>query len=316
MSIAPLMLASVSTRVVSWKLAAEMKLSVESEALVMPSSSGRPIARTATFPDHALVLFAEAEAIDLLFEQEVRVAHFIDAHPAQHLADNHFDVLVRDGHALQTVDFLDFVDQVSLQFLFAQHGKNVVRVQGTVHQRVAGTKAFAFLHVDVDTARYRVFLLVAIVSRDVDLALTLGNFAEADHTVDLADDGRFARLAGFEQFDHARQTAGDVLGTRRLLWNLGEHIAGTHLIAVLDHEVSTARQQVTLVRLGVLDEECRLALLIGSVGNHPAREAGDFVDFLVEGDAFLQILELYRAADFREDGVGVRDPTLPATGRA
>ena len=40
----PLMLASVSTRVVSWKLAAEMKLSVESDALVMPSRSERPMA--------------------------------------------------------------------------------------------------------------------------------------------------------------------------------------------------------------------------------------------------------------------------------
>jgi hypothetical protein len=35
------MLASVRTRVVSWKDAAEMKESVESEALVMSSSSGR-----------------------------------------------------------------------------------------------------------------------------------------------------------------------------------------------------------------------------------------------------------------------------------
>ena len=32
------------TRVVSWKLAAEMKESVESDALVMPRSSGRPVA--------------------------------------------------------------------------------------------------------------------------------------------------------------------------------------------------------------------------------------------------------------------------------
>ena len=38
------MLASVSTRVVSWKDAAEMNESVESEALVMPRSSERPIA--------------------------------------------------------------------------------------------------------------------------------------------------------------------------------------------------------------------------------------------------------------------------------
>jgi hypothetical protein len=34
----PLIAASVSTRVVSWKLAAEMKLSVDSDALVMQSS--------------------------------------------------------------------------------------------------------------------------------------------------------------------------------------------------------------------------------------------------------------------------------------
>src|SRR4029450_10251494 len=38
------MLASVSTRVVSWNDAAEMNESVESDAFVMPSSSGRPCA--------------------------------------------------------------------------------------------------------------------------------------------------------------------------------------------------------------------------------------------------------------------------------
>ena len=123
------MLASVRTRVVSWKQAAEMKQSVESDALVMPSRSGRPSAGRPPSAIDALVLFAEAEPIDLLFEQEVGIAHFLDLHPAQHLPDDVFDVLVRDGHALQTVDFLDFVHQVSLQLLLAEHGKNVVRVR-------------------------------------------------------------------------------------------------------------------------------------------------------------------------------------------
>src|SRR5216683_2618519 len=40
----PFIAASVSTRVVSWNEAAEMKLSVESEALVIPSNSGSAIA--------------------------------------------------------------------------------------------------------------------------------------------------------------------------------------------------------------------------------------------------------------------------------
>src|SRR5436853_543360 len=43
-SVLPEIAASVSTRVVSWNEAAEMKLSVDSDALVMPSSSGAPSA--------------------------------------------------------------------------------------------------------------------------------------------------------------------------------------------------------------------------------------------------------------------------------
>ena len=43
-SVFPEMAASVSTRVVSWKDAAEMKLSVLSEALVMPSRTGWAVA--------------------------------------------------------------------------------------------------------------------------------------------------------------------------------------------------------------------------------------------------------------------------------
>src|SRR4029078_5636505 len=100
------MAASVSTRVVSWNDAAEMNESVDSEALVMPSSIGRPRAgmapcpitrsfpsraarRHAAVPDHPLVLVEEAEAIDHVVDQELRVADVLDAHPAHHLADDH-----------------------------------------------------------------------------------------------------------------------------------------------------------------------------------------------------------------------------------
>ena len=217
-------------------------------------------------------------------------------------------MLVADGHALQAVDFLDFVHQISLQFLFAEDRENVMRVQRSIHQRIAGAQTLAFLYVDVRTAGHRVLALIAVVGGDVDFALALGDFAEANHAVNLADDGRLTRLARFEQFHHARQTAGDVLGTGRLLGDLGKHIARTDLGAVLDHQVSSARQQVALVGLGVLDEEGRLALFVGRIAHHPAGETGDFVDLFVEGDAFLQILEADRAADFSEDRVGVRIP--------
>ena len=59
-----------------------------------------------------------------------------------------------------------------------------MRIARTVHQRIAGAHALAFLHVDVNTARNRVFVLIAIVADDVDLAMALGDFAELDDTVD------------------------------------------------------------------------------------------------------------------------------------
>ena len=46
----------------------------------------------------------------------------------------------------------------------------------------------------------------------------------------------------------------------------------------------------------------------GESATTQTRQAGDFVDFFVQRDAFLQVLELNGAADFREDREGVRIP--------
>ncbi len=264
--------------------------------------------RTAAFHQHALVFGVEAEAVDLLLEQEVGVADLFDLHPTEHLADDRFDVLVRDGHALETIDLLDFVDEVHLQLALAEDLEDVVRVAGTVDECIAGTQALAFLHVDVDAARNAVLLFLAVVRGDVDLALTLGDIAEANDAIDLGDDRRIAGLAGLEEFDHARQTAGDVLGTGGFARDLGEDVAGGDFVAVLHHEVSAGGHEVTLVALRGLDDDGRLTLLVGGVGDDEAREAGDFVDLFVERDAFLQVLELDRAGDLREDGEGVGVP--------
>ena len=223
---------------VSWNDAAEMNESVESEALVIPRSSGRPVAGRPPSRDHPLVLFREAELVHLLFQQELRVAHVFDFAPPHHLANNDLDVLVADVDALQAVDFLDFVHQVRLQFLFAEDSQNVVRIERPVHQRFARLHALAFLHVDVHAARNRVFFFRAVVGDHVHFALALGNFAELDRAIDFADDRGFMRLAGFEQFHHARQTTGDVLGLGGLARDLRQHVARRRGVAVLHHQVS------------------------------------------------------------------------------
>ncbi len=142
-------------------------------------------------------------------------------------------MLVGDGDALEAVDLLDLVDEVLLERAFAEDLEDVVRVAGTVDQRIAGAQPLAFLHVDVDAAGDGVFLFLTVVGGDVDLALTLGDLAEADHTVDLGDDRGIAWLARLEELDDARQTAGDVLGARGFARDLGKDVAGGDLVAVL-----------------------------------------------------------------------------------
>src|SRR5438270_4848998 len=168
--------------------------------------------RFAAQGDYALVLFAEVELIRLLFQQEGGVAHVLDFDPAHHLAHDDFNVLVADGHALQPVNFLDLVHQIALQLLLAQHGKNIVRVERAIHQRLAGAHALAFLHVDVNSARHRVLFFRAGIGDDEDLTLSFGDLAELYRAINFADDRGLARLAGLKQFDYTRQTAGDVFG--------------------------------------------------------------------------------------------------------
>ncbi len=100
------------------------------------------------------------------------------------------------------------------------------------------TEAFAFLHVDVRTAGHAVLLFLTVVGGDVDLALSLGDFAEAYDAIDLRDDRRIAGLAGLEELDDAGETAGDVLGARCFAWDLGKDVAGEDLVAIGDHQVS------------------------------------------------------------------------------
>ena len=62
----PSIAASVSTRVVSWKDAADSHDSVASDAFVMPMSSGRPEAGLPPSDDDPAVLVLEAPALDEL----------------------------------------------------------------------------------------------------------------------------------------------------------------------------------------------------------------------------------------------------------
>src|SRR5229473_1552326 len=221
--------------------------------------------RTATVSNHTVVLFAEAEFVHLLLEEERRVAHVFDLDPAHHLPGDGLDVLVVDVHALQAVHLLNGVDQVGLRELFAEDGQQVMQVERAVDQGFAGLDVVAFLHVDVHAARNRIFLGgLAVFAFHVDFAHALGDFAVAHRAVDFADDRGILGLAGLEELHDARETSGDVLGLGGFARDFREHVAGLHLVAVPDHQVGAGRHQVLFADLarGIADKNRRLMLFI------------------------------------------------------
>src|SRR5262249_30300619 len=160
-----------------------------------------------------------------------------------------------------------------------EHAHDVVRIARTVHQRIAGVDALAFLDVDVNAARNGVFALLAVVADDVQLAHALADFAVLHRTVDLADHGGFSRLWGFEQFHHTRQAARDVLGLGGGARDLGQHVAGVDFVAIGHRQVGVHGHKVPFLLMLAAphrpDDNRRYALLVGGIHHHPLRPAGD-----------------------------------------
>jgi len=86
-----------------------MKLSVERLALVMPRSSGSATAGCPPSEITRSFSSSKRHLLHLIADQEVGVADLLDPHPAEHLPNDHLDVLVVDAHALQAVDLLHLV---------------------------------------------------------------------------------------------------------------------------------------------------------------------------------------------------------------
>ena len=141
---------------VSWNDAAEMNERVCSEALVMPSSTGLAVAGFLPAFDDLGVQLVELDAIELLALDQVRIARIGDLDLLQHLPNDHLDVLVVDGHALQPVDVLDLVDQVVGELFHALDRQDVVRCRMAVVDEVAALDAVAVLHRQALAARDQV----------------------------------------------------------------------------------------------------------------------------------------------------------------
>ena len=163
---APLIAASVSTRVVSWKDAAARNEDVLSDALVTPSSTVCAVAGSPPSARTLVVGLLEVEAVDQLRRQLLEVARLVDPDLLEHLADDDLDVLVVDRDALAPVDPLDLPDEVALDGVLAPGVEVLLRVDRAVGDRVAGADLLAVVDQQLRAVRDRVLALHDVLGAD------------------------------------------------------------------------------------------------------------------------------------------------------
>jgi hypothetical protein len=151
-----------------------MNESVDREALVMPSSMCSKVAGSLPSAIGPIVLGQQLGALHLLGLDELGVARLDDGHPAQHLANDHFDVLVVDLHTLQAVDVLNFVGNVASQRLDALQAQDVMRIRFAFDDLLALVDHLAIVHQHVLVLGIRNSCCIAVEIRNDQSLLALG----------------------------------------------------------------------------------------------------------------------------------------------
>src|SRR5262252_184493 len=255
--------------------------------------------------DYPCIDLVELDLVDLLALDQVGFAGFVDLDLLQHLADNHFNVLVIDAHALDR--------------------QNIVRRRITLDDEVALLDHIAFLQVDVLAFGNEIFpgLLILVGRFDADATFVFVVAAEAHGAGDFRNHRGFLRPARFEQLRHPRQTAGDIARLGAFGRNTRDDVRCLHMRTWINRNDRVYRQHVAgfaatakLEDLLVLalDYEGGAQILLAArrarapIDDDALGNAGGLIERLGHGLTFDQILEADRSLNFGEDRTGIRIP--------
>ena len=231
-------------------------------------------------------------------------------------------MLVVDLHALQAVDVLHFVHDVTRQFLRPEQAQNVLWIGRAVHHRLALVHDLAFVDQDVLLFGHEFFPDFAVRVGDLQTDLALGFLAKGDGSGGFRQQAFVLGRTGFKQLGHTRQTAGDVAGFLAFNRDTGQHFAGAHVLAVTDlHQradreanrhgvVGSGDLHLGTGRIDQLDlrtHDLGRATALG-IDHHQGRQASHIVNLLGHGQAFFDVLEAGAAGKLGDDGSGQRIP--------
>src|SRR3990170_8086598 len=113
-------------------------------------------------------------------------------------------------HTLETVNFLDFINDVVCQGMHAHQTQDIMRGRCTINNTLTPFDMLAFKYGNMPPFWDEFLMPLTLCIGDDQSLFTLGILAKADRTGGLGENGRFFRFARFKQISHAWQTTGNI----------------------------------------------------------------------------------------------------------
>ena len=132
----------------------------------------------------------EYPLVHQFFRKEVRVTRVVYLDFPHHLPYDNLEVLVIDLHTLETVNLLDFIDNVFLHLDRSENVENVRRGDCSVRKPHAGLHVVVLLNKYLLGKRYEVSLFLSGLALDDDFAVSSLDLAHYHLSVDFGNDGR------------------------------------------------------------------------------------------------------------------------------
>ena len=133
----------------------------------------------------------------------IGVAGVFDHYPSQHLANNHFNVLVVDLHTLEAVNVLHLINNVTGQLFRAEQSQNILRIGGAVHDAFPLVDHLTFVNDDAFFLGHELFPDGAFRIGDLQTDLAFGFLAEGHGTRHFSQNALVFGRTRFEQLGHA-----------------------------------------------------------------------------------------------------------------
>src|SRR5580692_4389605 len=150
-------------------------------------------------------------------------------------------MLVVDLHTLEPVYFLDFIYYIFLYRKRPLDREDIRRSDLPIGQLRTRLNKVPVLRQDLPGQRNQVFLYDPVLRLDDDLPVTPLDVPKGNHPVDLAHNGRVARITRFEKLRYPRQTARDIPQLAEYAGNLHDNLSRSYLFGFLNNDMRTHR---------------------------------------------------------------------------